>query len=227
MSAVAALENLLDREARLVRHGPRLVTHDGVNVGTTPPVDRPDAEPAPIQAHPLPGLPRAATVGAEPLTVPRLVTMSAPTPEPTPASRIRNEATGRRSGRQAEPATAALLQATPTTTVPVARRGTPPDPARVSAWIVHLVIEVLSGRRPSLHLGRWLSPELNAQVAAGKFPASWAQGKAQVIRVRGSRIGDTAAELSVVVDDGHRVRATAVRLEVHRGRWRAVTLDVV
>ena len=39
-------------------------------------------------------------------------------------------------------------------------------------------------------------------------------------------IHEGKGEAAVVIDDGCRVRAVAVRLETHRGMWRATALDV-
>ena len=49
---------------------------------------------------------------------------------------------------------------------------------------------------------------------------------ASIRRIRLCRLGEHAAEATVVVDDGPRVRAVAVRLEGHRGHWRATALEI-
>ena len=50
--------------------------------------------------------------------------------------------------------------------------------------------------------------------------------RATIRRTHLSRVSPTAAEASVVLVDGGRVRAAALRLEVHRGRWRATVLQI-
>ena len=47
-----------------------------------------------------------------------------------------------------------------------------------------------------------------------------------VRRVRVCRLSQLVAEASVVLDDGDRVRAAAIRLESHRGYWRATVLEI-
>lgn len=104
-----------------------------------------------------------------------------------------------------------------------------PDPAAVSGAVVLAAVEVLSGVRPAAQLGRWLSPELYerlAGLAAGTGAGGAPVGRVTILRSRVCRVTSTVAEASVVVHDGRRVRAAAVRLEVHRGRWRATVLQI-
>jgi hypothetical protein len=44
--------------------------------------------------------------------------------------------------------------------------------------------------------------------------------------IRVCRVSSTVAEGTAVVHDGVRVRAAAVRFEVHRGSWRATILQI-
>lgn len=50
--------------------------------------------------------------------------------------------------------------------------------------------------------------------------------RATVRRVMLSRLDDRTAEACVVLHDGTRVRAAAVRLQVHRGHWRVTVLEI-
>jgi hypothetical protein len=96
--------------------------------------------------------------------------------------------------------------------------------------MVQAAVEGLRGVRPLAQLTRWVTPEvyellqLRAELVqrAGQPVAA----RAGIRRIRLFRIGDAVAEASVVVDDGPRVRAVAVRMEGHRGRWRAVAMEI-
>ena len=110
------------------------------------------------------------------------------------------------------------------------RRPTPP-PSGCS--IALAALEVLAGRRPVAQLARWLAPgrlrgRPGAQRPDRARPAytrrarddRWSDGS-------GSRPSTTTAhEVSVVTDDAGRVRAVALRLEAHRGAWRATALEI-
>jgi hypothetical protein len=123
--------------------------------------------------------------------------------------------------------------------VPLVRAGQPvadpagplPDPTRMCCDMVQAAVEGLRGARPLAQLIRWVTPEvydglaLRAQLVqgAGTPPVS---GRAGIRRIRVCRIGHATAEATVVVNDGPRVRAVAVRLEGHRGRWRATAMEI-
>ncbi|GEL95130.1 Rv3235 family protein [Cellulomonas composti] len=106
------------------------------------------------------------------------------------------------------------------------------DPARIAGTLAHGVVEVLVGRRNAAQLARWVSPGVfdalraRATVSARTLGPRLA-GRAPVLRsVRVCPIAPGVVEAAVVVDDGARVRAVALRLEVHRGAWRATVLEV-
>ena len=105
-----------------------------------------------------------------------------------------------------------------------------PDPGAVATHVVHAAVEVLRGARPVTQLMRWLSPEVYEQLArrcedrrtirpARTMPP-------HVQRARISEPADGVAEVSLVVRDGARVRAVAVRLEGVDRRWRATALEM-
>ena len=107
-----------------------------------------------------------------------------------------------------------------------------PDPTRICCDMVQAAVEALGGSRPLAQLARWVSPEIFDQLAArsevtqrvlGRGPAT---RHAAIRRIRLCRLGEHTAEATVVVDDGPRVRAVAVRLENHRGHWRATALEI-
>lgn len=101
------------------------------------------------------------------------------------------------------------------------------DPARLCGAVVMAAIEALTSSRPLVQLARWVSPDVYEALARAARPGP-AVGRRGVVlrRVRVCRISPTVAEGSVVVHDGARVRAAAVRFEVHRGSWRATVLQI-
>lgn len=106
------------------------------------------------------------------------------------------------------------------------------DPTVLAGRIALATVEVLGGRRPLAQLARWLTPgvydalqvrtDLTLRVRRGR-PTTRAP---QVRRVRTCAVDPHTLEASAVVDDGAVVRAVAVRLESHRGAWRATVLEV-
>lgn len=115
-------------------------------------------------------------------------------------------------------------------------RSTPGDPTALCCAVAHAATEVLRGVRPLAQLVRSVSPEVYEQLAArlqvtaaarerrGAPPTP--QSRSRVRRARVVRVGPEAAEAGIVIDDADRVRAVALRVELHRGRWRAVVLEI-
>ena len=130
------------------------------------------------------------------------------------------------------------------------RRADLPEPNGWSAQLARAVVEVLSGTRAPAQLVRWTTPEVHAviarrhalvqrRVAAGIGGANGAgsgssarDGRATrprpavVRRVVVCEPADGVAEVSVVVVQGGRVRALAMRLVGQDGRWRLTVLHV-
>lgn len=112
----------------------------------------------------------------------------------------------------------------------------PGDPTALCCAVAHAATEVLRGIRPIAQLVRSVSPEVYEQLEARLQVSTTArlrrgapptpQSRSRVRRARVVRVGQDAAEASVVVDDVDRVRAIALRVELHRGRWRAVVLEI-
>ncbi len=113
-----------------------------------------------------------------------------------------------------------------------------PDPQDWAAHIAQAIVEVMHGVRPPAQVLRWTSPEVYAVVARrGSRAARRAAGA-----VRGTRVAarrrvrvtrvllcqpvDDVVEASVVLVDGPRVRALAIRLEGRDGRWVVTALQV-
>lgn len=104
---------------------------------------------------------------------------------------------------------------------------TTPPPGAVSASVVVAAVEVLAGTRPLAQLVRWVSPQVyDALALRVEQRAPGPARRAVVRRARVCRIDERVAEATVVVHDGVRVRAAAVRLELRRGQWRATVLQI-
>ncbi|QTE30287.1 Rv3235 family protein [Pengzhenrongella sicca] len=105
-----------------------------------------------------------------------------------------------------------------------------PDPTALCCAVVQAAVEALRGTRPLAQLCRWVSPEIYEQLEIRSELTRRVLGvgshRATIRRIRLFRLGEGAAEATVVVDDGPRVRAVAIRLEGHRGQWRATALEI-
>lgn len=112
-------------------------------------------------------------------------------------------------------------------------RGAAPrtDAGRFAHGVGLACVEVVLGRRPVAQLARWVTPEVfeDLQVRADVVRRTGVLTHARrpaARRVRVCTIDAHTAEACLVVDDGVRVRALAVRLEAHRGAWRVATLQI-
>lgn len=111
-------------------------------------------------------------------------------------------------------------------------RGAVPDhdPGVLAGRIALAAVEALGGRRPLAQLARWLTPGVLQAVqvrAALTLRVRGTSSRApQVRRVRACAVDQHTLEASVVVEDGPVVRAVALRLETHRGAWRATVLEI-
>lgn len=109
-----------------------------------------------------------------------------------------------------------------------------PDPEPWAAQIAQAIVEVMSGLRPAAQVVRWTTPQVYAVIArrgalAGRRRAAGSRGATQraVVRtVRACEPADGVAECSVVVSEGARVRAMAIRLSGLDGRWRVEALQI-
>ncbi len=123
----------------------------------------------------------------------------------------------------------------------VARRPTPehllPDPRHWAAQFVQAAVEVATGRRPVTQLVRWTSEDVRALLTrraalSARRQASRpgaAAGPARRTVVSSARAFQPCAgvvEASVVLADGDRVRAVALRMEGLDGRWRVTALEI-
>jgi hypothetical protein len=109
-----------------------------------------------------------------------------------------------------------------------------PDPARWAGQVAHVLLEVITGQRPLHQLTKWVSSEVYAvaarrhAVAVRRLPGHGRQvrPRVRVLRVRVCEPADGVAEAAVVVLDGDRVRAMALRLVGQDGRWVVHTMEL-
>lgn len=111
-----------------------------------------------------------------------------------------------------------------------------PAPEPLCAGVALAAIEAIQGERPLARLTRWLAPEVRETLADAVAEAALARAatgvrpvprvRTGVRRVRVTRPAPTVVEACVIVPDAGRVRAVALRLEVHHGSWRVVSLQI-
>ncbi|MGB7819082.1 MAG: Rv3235 family protein [Ornithinibacter sp.] len=109
-----------------------------------------------------------------------------------------------------------------------------PDPAAWAARLGQAILEVMTGSRTAPQIVRWTTPEVYAVVARrGALVARRrAQGRPlqrqriQVLRVRVCEPANGVAEAAVILRQGSRVRAVAMRLVGQDGKWRVSALQV-
>lgn len=117
---------------------------------------------------------------------------------------------------------------------PPTRRRDLPDPGPVAARLATAMMEVMSGARPAPQLVRWTTPEVyeviarRASLAARRSSRLGTQQRARVTarRVMGCEPADGVAEMTVVLGVGQRVRAVALRMVGHHGRWRVEAMQL-
>jgi hypothetical protein len=117
-------------------------------------------------------------------------------------------------------------------TLPPPRTATDlPDPVLWGRRLLIGIIETAGGRRPLQQLGALLSPGVatglgaHFERAAQRNTRHWTH-EAVVRSVRGTEPAHGVAEVCATVEAGTRVRAVALRLEAHEGRWRCTRLQL-
>ncbi|HEY8865326.1 MAG TPA: Rv3235 family protein [Solirubrobacteraceae bacterium] len=106
-----------------------------------------------------------------------------------------------------------------------------PDPAMWGRRLLIGIIETAAGRRPLQQLAALLSQSVahglgaDFERAAQRRRAHWTHA-ATVRSVRACEPAEGVAELCATVQVGPRVRAVALRLESHDGRWRCTRLQL-
>ena len=103
---------------------------------------------------------------------------------------------------------------------------------RVIALLITHTVEVLLGHRPCAQLRNWLSPQVFSALSRRAGLAVRIKGRAprtltpRVRQVHMCQPRGRVTEASVVLHDGQKMRAAAVRLEFIRDRWRVVALEI-
>lgn len=116
-------------------------------------------------------------------------------------------------------------------TAPLLRPHGLPEPSVWARRLLVGLIETADGRRPLQQLAAMLSSSVGRGLGAD-FEQAAALGsphwlhRANVRSVRSSEPTEGVAELCATVETGKRVRAVALRLEEHRGRWRCTRLQL-
>jgi hypothetical protein len=106
-----------------------------------------------------------------------------------------------------------------------------PDPGPWARRLLIGMVETADGRRPLRQLAALLSPSV-CQGLSADFDRCARTGvphwlhRATVRSVRVTEPTPGVAEVSATVETGPRVRAIAIRLDVHRGRWRCTRLQL-
>jgi hypothetical protein len=103
------------------------------------------------------------------------------------------------------------------------------DAAPLACTVGKEALEVVLGGDGLERLTRWVSPDVRSSLARQHSlarRAGWSGVNARVLRVRVFRVSPTAAEASLVIDDGERSRAVAMRLEDVAGRWGVTVLEI-
>lgn len=149
-----------------------------------------------------------------------------------------------------EHAVAALLRG-PNDPVRLDRADSLPNPIKTACSIVSAAVEACNGTRPLHQLLGWVSTDVYEKLQArahviiqrahqenqrrahqarqSRAPnPDTAPGRTtiKIIRARVVRVSQLAAEATVILNDGSRVRAAALRLEENRGRWQVTVLEI-
>jgi hypothetical protein len=107
-----------------------------------------------------------------------------------------------------------------------------PEPGLWAAQFVQAAVEVTMGLRPSSQLVRWVGDDVRGLLTrrAGLTGGQMSRGRAcrrEVVRsTRVSTPRDGVAEAAVILSDGTRARAVALRMEGLDGRWRVTALHL-
>ncbi len=104
-----------------------------------------------------------------------------------------------------------------------------PDPREWARRFAQVALEVAAGLRPPAQVLRWTTPSVQAALTRRHALAQRAGGRPTRTTVRSLHVCEPApavCEVSVVVTDGRRVRALALRLQAEGGRWRVGALEL-
>lgn len=109
-----------------------------------------------------------------------------------------------------------------------------PDPTEWVTRIGQAIVESMAGLRAPTQLVRWVLPEAYAAIARTSLTAQRRMAstpgrprrRVRVRRVSTCEPANGVAEASLVIDDGPRVRALAIRLVGQDGHWRVETFQL-
>lgn len=163
-----------------------------------------------FEIRPVPSLtPLTLVAGQAPATAP--LTPAAPRPDPA----IRGF-----GGQAALHAVADLAEDFGPRITPTAEL---PDAVTWAARLGLALVETSCGARPAVQVMRWVSPTVYESIVRRSARAVMrrraTRRPTRVRRVRVCSPADGVAECTVVVEDHHRVRALAFRMEGIDGRW--------
>jgi len=103
------------------------------------------------------------------------------------------------------------------------------DVTDVAQTLCGPLVEVVVGTRAPSQVARWVTPHvlavLRQRARLTPEPPAGTYGVPVVRRIVTCRLG-AAVEVAAAVDDSHRTRAVAMRLEPHRGVWRVTALEL-
>ncbi|HLR57888.1 MAG TPA: Rv3235 family protein [Beutenbergiaceae bacterium] len=106
------------------------------------------------------------------------------------------------------------------------------DLSKVASILTKAVAEVLLGTRSINQIQAWLLDDVwhvirrRAHLSQRSEPSRKHPSAVRIIRVHPCQVDERTCELSVVLHDGYRVRAAALRLTLHRQRWRAAAIRI-
>ncbi|WP_124055279.1 Rv3235 family protein [Arcanobacterium ihumii] len=108
----------------------------------------------------------------------------------------------------------------------------PPAEQFAGSIILH-VVEILLGHRPPRQIQTWVTPIIYDALVRRANLGKQIQGKApkclppRIRRIHTCFISPTIAEVSVVLFDGNKTRAAALRLEARRQKWHVTALEII
>lgn len=106
------------------------------------------------------------------------------------------------------------------------------DPERFAAAVTRHAIEALFGQRPVRQLQSWFTPALfsafvrKAALISTSTRQSGYRRPARVCRIRCTFPRSRVVEAALVVHDGQRLRAVALRMEVRHDHWHVIALEI-
>lgn len=117
---------------------------------------------------------------------------------------------------------------------PVRPAAAPPaieDLAKVANILTKAIVEVLLGTRSPAQVQPWLVEGVwhvirRRAALSHRSSTTRPASSVQVLRVHPCQVNERTCEISVVLHDGRRVRAAALRLTLHNQHWRAAAIRI-